>query len=113
MFVYADSHPPPKADISVELFFPPLAEGVSPLQMSAKAHVLRVDPPTPGEPQAGFAAVGATFGLHKIKMDAKNQDRDRQNSKARLVERGVTEGRCQSGGASGSARATKVRHGIV
>jgi len=94
MFVYADSHPPPKADIRVEVFFSPLAEGVSALQMSAKAHVLRVDPPTPGEPQAGFAAVGATFVLHKTKMDAKSRDRDRQNSKPRLFERGVTRGRC-------------------
>ncbi len=48
MFVYADSHPPPRADIRVEVFFSPLSEGVSALQMSAKAHVLRVDPPTTG-----------------------------------------------------------------
>ena len=55
MFVYANSHPPPKADICVEVFFPPLAEGVSTLRMSAKARVLRVDRPASGEPQAGFA----------------------------------------------------------
>src|SRR5712692_1137726 len=94
MFVYADSHPPPKADIRVEVFFSPLSEGVSALQMSTKAHVLRVDPPTQREPQAGFAAVGATFVLHKAKMDAKSRDREGQNSKPRLFERGVTRGRC-------------------
>src|SRR3989442_1356477 len=34
MFVYANSNPPPKADICVEVFFPPLAEGESTLRSS-------------------------------------------------------------------------------
>ena len=37
MFVYADSHPPPKADIRVEVFFSPLAEGVSALQIECES----------------------------------------------------------------------------
>src|SRR3989441_11462669 len=73
MFVYADSHPPPKADIQLEVFFSPLAEGVSALQMRAKAHVLRVEPATPCEPQAGLAAEGATFVVQEDNNDAKRR----------------------------------------
>ncbi len=83
IFVYADSHPPPEAVIRIEVLLP-LAEGGSALRMRAKARVLRADSPTLGEPQAGFAAASKTFALHKTKMEVKNRDRERQNSKPRI-----------------------------
>lgn len=72
MFVYSDAHPPADVDIHVEVFLPPLVEGESALRMSAKARVLRVDLATPGEPQAGFAAVSKTFVLHNPRADVTN-----------------------------------------
>ena len=71
MFVYTNSHPPENADIYVQVFLPPFAEGEPPLRLSAQARVLRVDA-VPGEPQAGFVAVSMTLILHNTNTDVTN-----------------------------------------
>jgi PilZ domain len=64
MFIYSDCLPPAKADINLEISFPPVAEAKSHLLMMARALVIRADGGTsPGE-REGFAVLNRSYTIH-------------------------------------------------
>lgn len=63
VFIYAELQPPPDAKIHIDILFSSLLEAHSPVQMSASAKVVRVEPISIDERTGGFVAVSSTFTL--------------------------------------------------
>ena len=63
MFIYSDSEPPAMADLRVRVSFRSFAEAERDLQVSAKASVIRVEPPLRPEIIYGFAILNTSYKL--------------------------------------------------
>jgi hypothetical protein len=63
VYIYAESQPPCEANIHIDVLFSSLLEAHSPVQMSAGAKVIRVEPISIDERIGGFVAVSSTFTL--------------------------------------------------
>jgi hypothetical protein len=64
MFIYSDVEPPVRTDLDIEVAFNPLGEKSPNLQMTAKATVLRVEPPAEPGASRGFAVMNKSYKLH-------------------------------------------------
>ena len=63
IFIYSDSRPPDRARVQIQIFFPALSTMRPALQMTAKARVVRVQPPTGHDQRGGFAVVSRSYIL--------------------------------------------------
>jgi hypothetical protein len=63
VYIYAESQPPADANIHIDILFSSLLEAHSPVQMSAGAKVIRVEPISIDERLGGFVAVSSSFTL--------------------------------------------------
>ncbi len=63
VYIYAESQPPPDTNIHIDVLFSSLLEARSPVQMSAGAKVIRVEPISIDERTGGFVAVSSSFIL--------------------------------------------------
>jgi hypothetical protein len=81
MFIYSDNIPPIKTDVDLELTFGPLGKETSQLQMTAKAIVLRVEPPAKLNARQGFAVINKSYKLHSGStfVEGRNWDEDTGN----------------------------------
>jgi hypothetical protein len=78
MFIYSDDIPPIRTNVHLELAFSPLGKESSQLQMTAKAIVLRVEPPAELDGPQGFAVVNQSYKLHAgpTFVEGRNWDED-------------------------------------
>lgn len=63
VYIYSESQPPSETEIYIEVLFSSLLEDHSPVQMSAGAKVIRVEPISIDERTGGFVAVSSSFTL--------------------------------------------------
>jgi hypothetical protein len=66
MFIYANSVPPEKADIELDVSFHSVANPDSNLQMNAAAVVIRVEGTAGPEGHSGFALLNRSYALHNV-----------------------------------------------
>jgi hypothetical protein len=62
-YIFAESQPPLETKIHIDVLFSSLLEARSPVQMSAGAKVIRVEPISIDERTGGFVAVSSSFTL--------------------------------------------------
>ena len=66
MFIFSDAVPPAKADMELDISFPPASNAKTNLRMSAMALVIRLEGATKPREPGGFAVLNRSYALHNM-----------------------------------------------